>query len=97
MRRPRLTPQPSFAAWLLPGLWLLANLGIPTLPPRAGAADESTASSFAFQKDDVVAIYGNGLADRMQHSPWVETVLQRQLPGLDVRFRNLATAGDTVS
>jgi len=97
MRRPRLTPQPSFAAWLLPGLWLLANLGIPTLPPRAGAADEPTASSFAFQKDDVVAIYGNGLADRMQHSPWVETVLQRQLPGLDVRFRNLATAGDTVS
>ena len=32
--------------------------------------------SLHFQKGDIVAIYGNGLADRMQHAPWVETLLQ---------------------
>ena len=34
---------------------------------------------FAFQKGDVVAILGNGLADRMQHDGWMETLLQSQL------------------
>ena len=52
---------------------------------------------FRFQQGDTVAIYGNGLADRMQHEPWVETVLQHHLQGLDVRFRNLSVSGDTVS
>lgn len=53
--------------------------------------------AFAFQKEDVVAIYGNGLADRMQHAPWVETVLQSQLKGLNVRFRNMSFSGDLVN
>jgi putative heme-binding domain-containing protein len=52
--------------------------------------------AFAFRKHDVVAIYGNGLADRMQHAAWVETVLQSRLAGLDLRFRNLSFSGDTV-
>lgn len=52
---------------------------------------------FSFQKDDVVAIYGNGLADRMQHDPWVETVLQSNLKGLNVRFRNMSFSGDMVN
>ncbi len=51
---------------------------------------------FAFLKDDVVAIYGNGLADRMQHAPWVEAVLQSNLKGLNVRFRDMGISGDTV-
>ena len=54
------------------------------------------AKPFAFKKNDVVAIYGNGLADRMQHDPWVETVLQSQLKGLDVSFRNMSFSGDIV-
>ena len=52
---------------------------------------------FAFKKGDVVALYGNGLADRMQHDPWVETVLQSQLTGLDVSFRNMSFSGDVDS
>ena len=36
---------------------------------------------FQFEQDDVVAIFGNGLADRMQHEPWVETILQSNLKG----------------
>ncbi len=60
--------------------------------PSANAAED-----FAFRKDDVVAIYGNGLADRMQHAPWVETVLQSQLKGLNVSFRNMSFSGDIVN
>lgn len=58
----------------------------------AGAADP-----FAFQENDVVAIYGNGLADRMQHNPWVETALQSHLKGMNVSFRNMSFAGDMVN
>ncbi|TWT87832.1 PVC-type heme-binding CxxCH protein [Neorhodopirellula pilleata] len=50
-----------------------------------------------FKPNDVVAIYGNGLADRMQHDPWVETVLQSQLAGKNVRFRNMSFSGDMVN
>ena len=52
---------------------------------------------FEFQQDDVVAIFGNGLADRMQHAPWVETVLQSSLKGKNVRFRNMSFSGDMVN
>lgn len=52
---------------------------------------------FQFEKDDVVAIFGNGLADRMQHSPWVETLLQSNLKGKKVRFRNMSFSGDLVN
>lgn len=66
------------------------------LPPlvcrTAGAAEP-----FAFKPNDVVAIFGNGLADRMQHDPWVETVLQSQLKGMNVSFRNMSFSGDMVN
>ena len=52
---------------------------------------------FEFKQDDVVAIFGNGLADRMQHDPWVEAMLQTQLKGMDVRFRNMSFSGDMVN
>ncbi len=54
-------------------------------------------TSFEFKQNDVVAIFGNGLADRMQHDPWVETVLQANLKGLNVRFRNMSFSGDMVN
>ena len=60
--------------------------------PVAKAADP-----FAFEPNDVVAIYGNGLADRMQHDPWVETVLQDQLKGMNISFRNMSFSGDIVN
>ena len=92
LARPRRVASPF---WLLPGLCLLAAFGVSSLVP-APAAD-APAVSFAFQKGDVVAVYGNGLVDRMQHSPWVETVLQQQLAGMDVRFRDMGVAGDTAA
>jgi putative membrane-bound dehydrogenase-like protein len=57
----------------------------------------SAAEPFEFKQNDVVAIYGNGLADRMQHDPWVETVLQSHLKGKNVSFRNMGFSGDVVN
>lgn len=49
------------------------------------------------QEGDTVCLIGNGLADRMQHDGWVETILQSQLAGKNIIFRNLAVCGDTVT
>lgn len=57
-------------------------------------ADYRDPTPFQFQKGDVVAILGNGLADRMQHDGWVETLLQSELQGKQVRFRNMSASGD---
>ena len=43
---------------------------------------------FEFRHNDVVAIYGNGLADRMQHDPWVETVLQYHIHAFQVTLQH---------
>ena len=70
------------------------SLVLSALPSILFAQAAQEPSPFAFKKNDVVAIYGNGLADRMQHEAWVETVLQSQLQGLDVSFRNMSFSGD---
>lgn len=60
-------------------------------------ADYRDPLPFAFQKGDVVAILGNGLADRMQHDGWLETLLQAELVDQHVRFRNMSASGDRVN
>ena len=57
----------------------------------------NAAEPFEFKNNDVVAIFGNGLADRMQHDPWVESALQSHLKGKHVSFRNMSFAGDMVN
>jgi len=61
------------------------------------AVRTKAAEPFAFKANDIVAVYGNGLADRMQHDPWVEANLQAQLAGKQVSFRNMSFAGDMVN
>ncbi len=80
-----------------PALSLFSYLMLFLLPVLTAAQVSYSAEPFKFQKDDVVAIYGNGLADRMQHDPWVETVLQSHLEGMNVRFRNMSFSGDMVN
>ena len=75
-------------------LWSVAACGLLACALNATPA---AAQSFAFQENDVVALYGNGLADRMQHDPWVETVLQSHLRGKNVSFRNMSFSGDMVN
>ncbi len=54
-----------------------------------------------FQQGDRVAILGNGLADRMQHDGWMETLLQSSLAELslelNVAFRNHGFTGDRIN
>ncbi|MGO8701635.1 MAG: HEAT repeat domain-containing protein [Limisphaerales bacterium] len=46
---------------------------------------------------DHVAFIGNGLADRFQHSGWLETYLYDKYPDCDLVFRNLAVPADEVA
>ena len=57
-------------------------------------ADYRDPSPCAFTKGDTVAIVGNGLADRMQHDGWTETLIQSALPGMELKFRNMSLTGD---
>ena len=75
---------------LLASLMCLSALA--SLAPPSDAQE-----AFSFQDKDVVAIIGNGLADRMQHSPWVESVLQNELKDKQLRFRNMSLSGDVVN
>ena len=43
-----------------------------------------------------VSIIGSGLADRLQHDGWFETLIQKAYPQADVVIRNLAYSGDEV-
>ena len=49
------------------------------------------------KKSDTICLIGNGLGDRMQHDGWVETLIQSEMPELELSFRNLAHSGDTVT
>lgn len=54
-------------------------------------------AEFEFKKGDTIAIIGSGLADRMQHDAWTETILQAAHPEHELVIRNLGYTGDTVS
>ncbi|EEF59035.1 PVC-type heme-binding CxxCH protein [Pedosphaera parvula] len=54
-------------------------------------------SKLELKKGDHIAIIGNGLADRFQHSGWLETLIYSKYPQHDLVFRNLAVAGDEIS
>ena len=49
------------------------------------------------RQDDTICLIGNGLADRMQHDGWVETLIQSRSTDKMLVFRNLAFSGDTVT
>jgi len=68
---------------------LALTLGLFLAPPLS--------AQLPLQQDDTVCLIGNALADRMQHDGWVETILQSQLAGKNIIFRNLAVSGDTVT
>src|SRR5258708_6235597 len=44
-----------------------------------------------------VAIIGNALPDRMQHSGYLESLIVARQPQLELVFRNLAASGDEVA
>ena len=56
--------------------------------------DHRDPAPFKFQKGDTVALVGNGLADRMQHDGWTETLIQSATPGMELQFRHMGLTGD---
>lgn len=68
--------------WLLPVLACMATL-------TALAADK-----LSLKKDDHICIIGNTLADRMQHSGYLEALIHTRFPQENLVFRNLGFSGD---
>jgi glucose/arabinose dehydrogenase/azurin len=68
--------------------WLLAD-------PTASGGDARFA--LELKQGDHIAIIGNTLADRFQHTGWFEAFVYSRYPNLDLVFRNLAVAGDEVA
>ncbi len=77
------------AVLLSVALLLLARNGQCQAPGNAAA-------SLSLQPGDHVALVGNALADRMQHSGYFETLLHAQFPEHRLVVRNLAASGDEV-
>src|SRR5689334_18772161 len=55
------------------------------------------ADKLELKSGDHIAIIGNTLADRMQHSGWLEAMIQSKFPDLNLTFRNLGFSGDELT
>ncbi|MGE3311904.1 MAG: PVC-type heme-binding CxxCH protein [Limisphaerales bacterium] len=66
------------------------------LAPSAWSQDRSPGPTLSLRPGDHVALVGNALADRMQHSGHFETLLQAKYPEHRLVVRNLAASGDEV-
>ena len=60
------------------------------------AVSPEAAQTLELKPGDHICLVGGGLADRMQHDGWLETLLVARHPKHDLVFRNLAAAGDEV-
>ena len=70
---------------------ILVALGCSIAIPAA-AADK-----LELRKDDRICIIGNTLADRMQHSGWLESLIYTRFPKDNLVFRNLSFSGDELT
>ena len=55
------------------------------------------AQPLELKKGDHIAIVGSGLADRQQHHGWLEALMHRAYPDLELTVRNLGFAADEVN
>lgn len=56
----------------------------------------SSRAQLELRKGDNIAIVGSGLADRQQHHAWLETLIHKAYPDLELTMRNLGFAADEV-
>ncbi|MCW1926085.1 plastocyanin/azurin family copper-binding protein [Luteolibacter arcticus] len=73
------------------------RLGVPALVVSLGGASFAAEPLVSLKKGDHVAIVGSGLADRQQHHAWLEALIHRAYPDLDLTVRNLGFASDEVN
>lgn len=57
----------------------------------------NAAEKLVLQKGDHIAVVGSGLADRQQHHAWLETLIHKAHPDLNLTIRNLGFAADEVN
>jgi len=62
-----------------------------------GSFTRLQAAPLELHKGDHVAIVGSGLADRQQHYAWLETLIHKAYPNLELTVRNLGFTADEVS
>src|SRR5262249_50551078 len=55
------------------------------------------ADPLPLHKGDHICLIGNGLADRMQHHGWLETLIQARFPEHNLVFRDLGFTGDELT
>jgi putative heme-binding domain-containing protein len=71
---------------VLRGFFVVLWLGLPA----------AHADILALQEGDHICIVGGGVADAMQHSGWLETLLHARFPGHRLVIRNLGYDGDEI-
>jgi mono/diheme cytochrome c family protein/glucose/arabinose dehydrogenase len=57
----------------------------------------SLQAEITLQKGDHIAIVGSALADRQQHHGWLESLIHKAYPDLELTVRNLGFAADEVN
>src|SRR5713101_8131738 len=60
----------------------------------SAAMHAMAADKLELRKNDHICIIGNTLADRLQHSGWLESFIYTKFPKHDLVFRNLGFSGD---
>jgi glucose/arabinose dehydrogenase/azurin len=78
------------------GRALTGTLGVAAGLGGVAAVVAQPASRIELRPGDHIAIIGNALADRMQHSGYFETLLHARFPEHRLVVRNLAATGDEV-
>src|SRR5438552_19212132 len=63
----------------------------------AAVMNAAAANKLELRKDDHICIIGNTLADRMQHSGWLESMIYTRYPKDNLVFRNLGFSGDELT
>jgi azurin len=70
--------------------------GKPPEKKETSSARGPANASLKLNKGDHIALIGNALADRMQHSGHLETLIHAKFPQHELVFRNLSAAGDEI-
>ena len=63
----------------------------------AAVMHAAAADRLELRKDDHICIIGNTLADRMQHSGWLESLIYTRFAKDNLVFRNLGFSGDELT
>lgn len=71
-------------------------LGLMVFLAASAAQLAPAAEPLELKKGDHICIVGNTLAERMQHSGWLETLLYAKFPAQELVFRNLGYSGDEI-